>query len=67
MAAKKKPIENKSLSDLGISASDVGGTGAWSAVDSATPRPPREKGIKVDDGGDGGSRLADYLVEKRLV
>ena len=67
MAAKKKPIENKSLSDLGISASEVGGAGAWSAVDSATPRPPREKGIKVDDGGDGGSRLADYLVEKRLV
>jgi electron transfer flavoprotein beta subunit len=67
MAAKKKQIETKSLSDIGITASDVGSSGAWSKVDSAEPRPPRAKGVKVDDGGDGGSKLADFLLEKRLV
>jgi len=67
MAAKKKQIETKSLSDIGITASDVGSSGAWSKVDSAEPRPPRAKGVKVDDGGDGGSKLADFLIEKRLV
>lgn len=67
MAAKKKVIETKSLADLGISSSEVGSTGAWSAVADAQPRPPRDKGIKVEDSGDGGTKLADYLAEKRLV
>jgi electron transfer flavoprotein beta subunit len=64
MAAKKKPIENKTLNDLGISASELS---AWSEVVDAQPRPPREKGVKLEDSGEGGSRLADYLLEKRLV
>lgn len=67
MAAKKKPIEVKGLSDLGIPVSEVGMPGAWSVVESANARPPRDKGIKIEDGGDGGLKLADYLVEKRLV
>jgi electron transfer flavoprotein beta subunit len=67
MAAKKKVIENRSLSDLGVSAGDVGTSGAWSVVIDAKSRPPRDKGIKVEDSGDGGSKLADYLAEKRLV
>ena len=67
MAAKKKVIETKSLADIGILASDVGSTGAWSAVAAANPRPPRDKGIIVEDSGDGGTKLADYLAEKRLV
>lgn len=67
MAAKKKIIEIKSLADLAIDATEVGTSGAWSKVESATPRPPREKGIKVEDSGDGGLKLADFLAEKRLV
>jgi electron transfer flavoprotein beta subunit len=64
MAAKKKPIENKSLAELGISSSEIK---AWSDVLDSQPRPPREKGVKLEDAGDGGSKLADYLLEKRLV
>jgi electron transfer flavoprotein beta subunit len=64
MAAKKKPIENKSLAELGISSSEIK---AWSEVLDSQPRPPREKGVKLEDAGDGGSKLADYLLEKRLV
>jgi electron transfer flavoprotein beta subunit len=45
MAAKKKTIDNKSLSDLGLDASTVGASSAWSKVESAAPRPPRDKGI----------------------
>jgi len=67
MAAKKKPIENKSLADLGIASSEVGATGAWSSVANATARPPREKGIKIEDSGEAGAKLADFLAEKRLV
>ena len=67
MAAKKKTIENRSLADLGISASEVGASGAWSSVLDAKARPPRDKGIKVEDSGDGGLKLAEFLAEKRLV
>lgn len=67
MAAKKKPIENRSLSDLGIAQGEVGASGAWSSVASATARPPREKGIKIEDSGEAGAKLADFLAEKRLV
>ena len=67
MAAKKKVIENKSLSDIGIASNEVGTAGAWSAVVDAKARPPRDKGLKIEDSGDAGTRLADYLAEKRLV
>ena len=67
MAAKKKEIKTTSLSEIGISASEVGVSGAWSIVEGAEPRPARAKGIKVEDGGDGGAKLADFLVEKRLA
>ena len=67
MAAKKKPIEGKTLADIGIDSASVGATGAWSEVLEAQPRPPRDKGIKLEDSGDGGTKLADYLLEKRLV
>lgn len=67
MAAKKKTIETKTLADIGISANQVGISGAWSEVLDASPRPPREKGVKLEDSGDGGAKLADFLLEKRLV
>lgn len=67
MAAKKKVIENKSLADFGISAAEVGATGAWSVVADAQARPPRDKGVKIEDSGEAGAKLADYLAEKRLV
>jgi electron transfer flavoprotein beta subunit len=67
MAAKKKVIETKSLADYGIYSSEVGSSGAWSAVVDSQARPPRDKGIKIEDSGDGGNKLAEYLAEKRLV
>jgi len=67
MAAKKKVIETKTLADVGVSSAEVGSSGAWSSVVDASARPPRDKGIKVEDSGDGGTKLADYLAEKRLV
>ena len=62
MAAKKKTIEVKALADLGLSA-----TPAWSNVKDATPRPARAAGLKVEDSGNGGSDLVNYLAEKRVI
>ncbi len=67
MVAKKKTIESKSLADISLTANEVGSTGAWSVVENAQARPPRDKGVKIEDSGDAGTKLADYLAEKRLV
>jgi electron transfer flavoprotein beta subunit len=67
MASKKKTINTKSLSDVGVAASEVGLATAWSVVDDAAARPPREKGEKVEDAGNGGDKLAEFIFEKRIV
>ena len=67
MAAKKKPLTTKSISDLGLDAATVGLGSATSKVDEFTNRPPRTGGQQVKDEGDGGSKLAEYLVSQKLV
>ncbi len=67
MAAKKKPVETWSLADLGIDAAQVGLDAAWTAVESFAARPPRTQGEIVTDEGDGGSKLAAFLSERKFV
>jgi electron transfer flavoprotein beta subunit len=67
MASKKKTIDVRSLSNVGIDAASVGVSGAWSVVVDATPRPPRAEGIKVVDDGKGGEALATFLAEKKFI
>jgi electron transfer flavoprotein beta subunit len=67
MAAKKKPLETLSLSDLGVDTSTVGLTGSWSAVQDFATRPPRAAGTVVTDEGDGGVKLADFLGAQKFI
>jgi electron transfer flavoprotein beta subunit len=67
MAAKKKPVEAWGIADLGIDAGDVGLAASWTAVEAVAARPPREKGQVVTDDGDGGTRLAEFLVARKFV
>jgi electron transfer flavoprotein beta subunit len=67
MAAKKKPIETWSLADLGVSPADVGLAAAWTKVESATKRPPRQGGAIVTDEGDGGVQIAEFLVSQKFI
>lgn len=67
MAAKKKPVEEWALSDLGIDASQVGLDAAWTKVESFTKRPPREQGQIVTDDGDGGTKLAEFLSAQKFI
>jgi electron transfer flavoprotein beta subunit len=67
MAAKKKVITVKTLADIAISPDQVGSSASWSTVKDAVLRPARSAGIKVEDSGDGGAKLVDYLAEKRVV
>jgi electron transfer flavoprotein beta subunit len=65
MAAKKKPVETLSVADLGVD--EVGLAAAWSQVTEAAPKPPREAGQRVEDEGDGGVKVAEYLVSQKLI
>ena len=67
MAAKKKPLEEWSLADLGVDPSQVGLDAAWTRVESFTKRPPREQGQIVTDEGDGGAKLAEFLSAQKFV
>lgn len=65
MAAKKKPLEVLSLSDLGIDPEDMSASRA--IMLGITQRPPRTAGIKIADEGDAAAQLAAFLVENHLV
>jgi electron transfer flavoprotein beta subunit len=67
MAAKKKPVENFTVADLGVDAGEVGLANAWSTVTESAPKPPRQAGQRVEDEGDGGSKVAEYLVGQKLI
>jgi electron transfer flavoprotein beta subunit len=67
MAAKSKPIEVKSLSDLGVDAGEVGLANAYTAVSSFENAPPRAAGQTVKDEGNGGAQIADFLASKKLI
>jgi electron transfer flavoprotein beta subunit len=67
MAAKKKPVQTLSLADLGIAAGEVGTDGATSAVVEHSKRPPRSGGQKVDDEGEGGVKLVEFLASEKFV
>ncbi|MGJ9414159.1 electron transfer flavoprotein subunit beta/FixA family protein [Aeromicrobium sp. CF4.19] len=67
MAAKKKPVEEWDLSDLGVDASDVGLDAAWTKVEAFEARPPRTAGEIVTDEGDGGAKLVEFLASKKFV
>ena len=65
MAAKKKPLEVFTAADLGIDPADY--SVARSIMTTVSEKPPREGGIKIEDSGDAGEQLANFLVENRLV
>jgi electron transfer flavoprotein beta subunit len=67
MAAKKKPVETLTVADLGIDAGAVGLANATSTVVESAPKPPRAAGQKVEDEGDGGAKIAEYLVGQKLI
>ena len=68
MAAKKKPVETWSLSDLGVDASQVGLSAAWTQVEETAARPPRTQGeIVTDEDGSGATALAEFLASKKFI
>ena len=67
MAAKKKPVTTLTLAEIGVEADEVGGANASCKVLSATPKPAKSAGEKITDEGEGGSKIAEFLVAQKLV
>jgi electron transfer flavoprotein beta subunit len=67
MAAKKKPVQTLALADLGVDAEAAGLAGSWSAISDFAARPPRAAGQVVTDEGDGGTKVAAFLAERKFI
>jgi electron transfer flavoprotein beta subunit len=68
MAAKKKPLETWSLSDIGVDPDQVGLDAAWTVVEATEERPPRSQGeIVTDEDGSGAKALVDFLASKKFI
>jgi len=64
MAAKSKPVDTVSVSDLGLSADEVAPKQTVAAVNDA---PARGSGEKIVDDGNGAGRIADFLAEAKVI
>jgi electron transfer flavoprotein beta subunit len=64
-AAKKKPIETLTAADLGVTVEDP--QAPRSILISVAARPPREGGTKITDDGTGGTKIAEFLEQNRLI
>ncbi|KUI31731.1 electron transfer flavoprotein subunit beta/FixA family protein [Mycobacterium sp. GA-2829] len=67
MAAKKKEVTTLTLAEIGVESDEVGVANAGSKVLTSTPKPPKTAGEKVTDEGEGGKKVAEYLVAQKII
>ena len=67
MAAKKKPLDVLSLSDLGIDAAEVGDAGSKTAVLLIADPPPRANAVRVEAHDAAAQAIVDFLAQRQLV
>ena len=63
MAAKSKPVDNLTVADLGIDASQVGAAGAGQEITDVSDAETRGAGEIVVDEGDGAQRVVAFLEQ----
>ena len=67
MAAKKKPVQVLTLAELTAAAGSAGLANAATQVADFAARPARQAGVVVKDEGDGGSKAAAFLAERKFI
>jgi electron transfer flavoprotein beta subunit len=67
MAAKNKPIDQVTVSDLGLSGDDVGWAGARQEITNVAAAEERKAGEIVEDDGDGHTKIVDYLEKLKVI
>ena len=61
MAAKSKPVAEKTLADLGIDAGAVGWAGAGQEIVDIAAAPAREAGEVIEDDGEAHQKIVEFL------
>jgi electron transfer flavoprotein beta subunit len=67
MAAKSKPVDNLTVADLGLEASEVGAAGARQEITDVSEAEARGSGEIVVDEGDGAQRIVAFLEQLKVV
>ena len=67
MAAKSKPVEKLTVTDLGLDAAGVGAAGAGQKIESVRAAEARGAGTVVVDEGDGFSKIVEYLENAKVI
>jgi len=68
MAARSKEITTRSVADLGLDPSSVGGAAATTEV-LGTKSPPARAATEVVRGSpqEGAARIVDFLAQRRII
>lgn len=67
MAAKSKPVDELTVSDLGIDANSVGWAGGGQEIVAVDAAPARQAGEVIEDEGDAHERIVAYLRELKII
>ena len=67
MAAKKKPLETLTLSDLGIDQMDVGDAGSRTEVRLIADPQARANATRIEDHDEAARAIVEFLAERQLV
>jgi len=67
MAAKKKPLEVLSLSDLDIPPLDAGEAGSKTEVRQVADPPARPHAVRIEDHDETAQAIVDFLVQRQVI
>jgi len=67
MAAKSKPVDEKTAADLGFEADQVGWAGAGQEIVDIAEAPQREAGEVIEDDGEAYQRVVAFLEEMKVI
>jgi electron transfer flavoprotein beta subunit len=67
MAAKSKPVDNLTVADLGLDASQVGAAGSRQEITDVAEAESRGSGEIVVDEGDGAQRVVTFLEQLKVI
>ncbi len=67
MAAKSKPVDEKTADGLGFSADQVGWAGAGQEIVDVAEAPAREAGEVIEDDGEAYLKIVSFLEEMKVI
>ncbi len=67
MAAKSKPVDEKTAADLGFDADSVGWAGAQQEIVDIAEAPQREAGEVIEDDGEAYQKVVEFLENLKVI